>query len=40
VSGVLQINVIVPAGAGTGNVPISVSLGPTSTQASVTVSLQ
>jgi uncharacterized protein (TIGR03437 family) len=40
VSGVLQINVIVPAGAGTGNVPISVSLGSSSTQAGVTVSLQ
>jgi uncharacterized protein (TIGR03437 family) len=40
VSGVLQINVVVPAGAGTGAVPISVSLGTASSQAGVTVALQ
>ena len=40
VSGVLQINVLVPAGAGTGPQPVSVSLGNASSQAGVTVSLQ
>jgi uncharacterized protein (TIGR03437 family) len=40
VSGVLQINVLVPPGAGSGPVPISVSIGTQSTQAGVTVSLQ
>jgi len=40
VSGVLQINVTVPAGPLTGAVPISVSIGTQSTQAGVTVSLQ
>jgi uncharacterized protein (TIGR03437 family) len=40
VSGVMQLNVIVPAGAGTGAQLVSVSMGTASTQASVTVSLQ
>jgi uncharacterized protein (TIGR03437 family) len=40
VSGVLQINVIVPPGAGTGPQPLSVSFGATATQANVTVYLQ
>ena len=40
VSGVLQLNVVVPAGAGTGQQPISISLGNASTQAGVTVALQ
>jgi uncharacterized protein (TIGR03437 family) len=40
VSGVLQVNAIVPAGAGTGPVSLSVSLGTASTQAGVTVYLQ
>jgi uncharacterized protein (TIGR03437 family) len=40
VSGVLQINVLVPAGAGTGAVPISVSIGTATSQASLTVALQ
>ena len=40
VSGVLQINVLVPPGAGTGPQLISVSLGAASSQAGVTVSLQ
>jgi uncharacterized protein (TIGR03437 family) len=40
VSGVLQINVTVPAGPLTGAVPISVSIGTQTTQANVTVSLQ
>jgi trimeric autotransporter adhesin len=40
VSGVMQLNVVVPAGAGTGAVPISVSMGTGASQAGVTVSLQ
>jgi uncharacterized protein (TIGR03437 family) len=40
VSGVLQVNVQVPASAPTGNVPISVSVGTNSTQQGVTVSVQ
>ena len=40
VSGVLQVNAIVPAGAGTGPVSLSVSLGTASAQAGVTVYLQ
>jgi uncharacterized protein (TIGR03437 family) len=40
VSGVLQINVLVPPGAGTGPQLVSVSLGTASSQAGVTVSLQ
>jgi len=40
VSGVLQLNVVVPAGAGTGPQPLSITLGNASTQAGVTVSLQ
>jgi uncharacterized protein (TIGR03437 family) len=40
VSGVLQMNVIVPAGAGTGPQQISVTLGAASTQAGATVALQ
>ncbi len=40
VSGILQINVTVPAGAGTGAVPIKVSFGNFSTQTGVTVALQ
>lgn len=39
VSGVLQLNVLVPANAGAGAVPISVSLGSAATQAGATVSL-
>ncbi len=40
VSGVLQINVIVPNNAGTGPQPVSVSFGSTASQANVTVYLQ
>ncbi|HEX3748689.1 MAG TPA: hypothetical protein VHW09_32400 [Bryobacteraceae bacterium] len=40
VSGVLQINVVVPAGAGTGAVSISVAMGNKASQAGATVSLQ
>jgi uncharacterized protein (TIGR03437 family) len=40
VSGVLQLNVVIPPGAGTGAVPITVTLGSNSSQAGVTVSLQ
>ena len=40
VSGVLQLNVVVPPGAGTGPQLVSVSLGTASSQAGVTVSLQ
>jgi uncharacterized protein (TIGR03437 family) len=40
VSGVLQINVVVPANAGTGPQPISVSVGTASSQAGVTAFLQ
>ena len=40
VSGVLQVNVQIPANAPTGNVPIWVSIGNNSTQQGVTVSVQ
>jgi uncharacterized protein (TIGR03437 family) len=40
VSGVLQINVVVPPGAGTGPVLVSVSMGSTASQQGVTVYLQ
>src|SRR5947209_1425442 len=40
VSGVLQVNVQIPANAPTGNVPIWVSIGTDSTQQGVTVSVQ
>jgi uncharacterized protein (TIGR03437 family) len=40
VSGVLQVNVVIPPGAGTGAVPITVTLGNNSSQSGVTVSLQ
>jgi uncharacterized protein (TIGR03437 family) len=40
VSGVMQVNVIVPAGAGTGAQPVTVTMGSTSSQTGVTVSLQ
>jgi uncharacterized protein (TIGR03437 family) len=40
VSGVLQVNAIVPSGAGTGAVPLTVSIGPNSAQQGVTVYLQ
>ena len=40
VSGVLQINAVVPANAGTGNVPVSFSIGGVSSPASVTVALK
>ena len=40
VSGVLQINVQVPANAPTGNLPLVVSIGPNSSQQNVTVSVQ
>lgn len=40
VSGVLQLNVVVPPGAGTGLQPIVITLGNQSTQTGVTVSLQ
>ena len=40
VSGVMQLNVIVPPGAGTGAVPITVTIGSNSSQAGVTVALQ
>ena len=40
VSGLMQLNVLVPPGAGTGPVPVTVTIGGNSTQASVTVVLQ
>jgi len=40
VAGLLQLNVVVPPGAGTGSQLVSVSMGSGSSQASVTVSLQ
>jgi len=40
VSGVLQINVLVPQTAGTGSLPLQLSLGTASSQAGVTVALQ
>jgi uncharacterized protein (TIGR03437 family) len=36
----MQINVVVPSGAGTGAVPVTVTIGGNSTQAGVTVQLQ
>jgi uncharacterized protein (TIGR03437 family) len=40
VSGVLQVNVQIPANTPTGDVPISVSVGTSSSQPGVTVSVQ
>jgi uncharacterized protein (TIGR03437 family) len=40
VSGLMQLNVVVPPGAGTGAVPVTVTIGGNSTQAGVTVFLQ
>lgn len=40
VSGLMQLNVVVPAGAGTGAVPVVVTVGGNSTQAGTTVALQ
>jgi uncharacterized protein (TIGR03437 family) len=40
VSGLMQLNVVVPSGAGTGAVPIVVTVGNNSSQAGVTVALQ
>jgi len=40
VSGLMQLNVIVPPGAGTGAVPISITIGGHSTQSGATVYLQ
>lgn len=40
VSGVLQVNALVPQTAGTGSVPLQVSLGTASSQVGVTVALQ
>jgi len=40
VSGLMQMNVVVPSGAGTGAVPVTVTIGGNSTQAGVTVYLQ
>ena len=40
VSGVLQVNAVVPAGAGTGAVPMVIQVGGTSSQANVTVTLR
>jgi uncharacterized protein (TIGR03437 family) len=40
VSGLMQINVVVPPGAGTGAVPVTVTIGGNSSQAGVTVYLQ
>jgi uncharacterized protein (TIGR03437 family) len=40
ISGVMQVNARVPAGAGTGSVPIVVSVGGVNSQANVTVSLR
>jgi uncharacterized protein (TIGR03437 family) len=40
VSGVMQINAIVPAGAGTGTVPVTVNIGGVASQSNVTVSLR
>jgi uncharacterized protein (TIGR03437 family) len=36
----MQLNVVVPPGAGTGAVPITVTIGSNSSQAGVTVALQ
>jgi uncharacterized protein (TIGR03437 family) len=40
VEGIIQLNVQIPATAGSGNVPVVVSIGGNSTQSGVTVSLQ
>jgi uncharacterized protein (TIGR03437 family) len=40
VSGVLQINVLIPAGASQGDLPLQVSIGSKTTQAGVTVSVR
>jgi uncharacterized protein (TIGR03437 family) len=40
VSGVLQVSVIIPANAPSGNIPITISIGGNSSQQSVTVSVQ
>jgi uncharacterized protein (TIGR03437 family) len=40
VAGVLQINVTVPAGAPTGNVPVTVTIGTGASQAGLTVAIQ
>jgi uncharacterized protein (TIGR03437 family) len=40
VSGVLQINAVVPAGISSGNVPVSFSIGSATSQSGVTVSLK
>ena len=40
VAGVLQVNVVIPAGARTGDLPVIISLGGTSSQTGVTVSVQ
>jgi uncharacterized protein (TIGR03437 family) len=39
-SGVLQINAVVPSNAGTGNVPVSFSIGGVSSPVGVTVALK
>jgi uncharacterized protein (TIGR03437 family) len=40
VSGVMQLNVQIPANAASGNLPISVSVGGNSSQSGVTISVQ
>ena len=40
VSGVLQINAVVPSGAGSGDVPVSFSIGGVSSRTGVTVALK
>ncbi len=40
VSGVMQINVQIPANAPSGNLPVSVSVGGSGTQSGVTVSVE
>jgi uncharacterized protein (TIGR03437 family) len=40
ISGIMQVNARVPSGAGTGSVPVIVSVGGVNSQANVTVSLR
>jgi len=40
VAGVLQVNAVVPAGAGTGNVAVEIKSGTNTSQPNVTVALQ
>jgi uncharacterized protein (TIGR03437 family) len=40
VAGMMQVNVIVPTSARTGNVPVSISMGTAYSQAGVTIAAQ